>query len=460
MGSVGTTRIARSLVRWPALCGALLASFAWLASGLAAQVRVVAHRGLLHHAPENTLANYRACLQLRMGFEVDVRRSQDGRLVCVHDATVDRTTDGSGRVDALSLAQLKALDAGSWFGPLFEGERIPTFDEVLALLPSAPGSPALISVDLKAAGIAVDVVRAARRAGVLSQLLFIGSAIRDPQVRGRLREADKAAHVACLANSADGLAAALDDVASDWVYFRYLPRPAELEKVHQRGKRAFLAGPVVAGREPLNWRRAIYAGIDGILTDYPMELAALIRIGAAGEEQADPQGATGDILEPGDPQDVQVDSVRLKRAVGLVEQAIVDGEMHGAVLLVARRGRIILHQALGWRSPRRTEPMQKDALFRMASNSKAITAAGILALVADGMLQLDDPVHMYLPAFAAEKSKRITIRQLLTHTSGLRIERAKSPVGGFSFRSDWCDGATGRFLQIQQCWLQHPGWSD
>ena len=192
--------------------------------------------------------------------------------------------------------------------------------------------------------------------------------------------------------------------------------------MQQRGKRAFLAGPVVAGREPLNWRRAIYAGIDGILTDYPMELAALIRIGAAGEEQADPQGATGDILEPGDPQDVQVDSVRLKTAVGLVEQAIADGEMHGAVLLVARRGRIILHQALGWRSPQRTEPMQKDALFRMASNSKAITAAGILALVADGMLQLDDPVHMYLPAFAAEKSKRITIRQLLTHTSGLRIE--------------------------------------
>ena len=90
-----------------------------------------------------------------------MRRSQDGRLVGGHDATVDRTTDGSGRVDALSLAQLKALDAGSWFGPLFERERIPTFDEVLALLPSAPGSPALISVDLKAAGIAVDVVRAA-----------------------------------------------------------------------------------------------------------------------------------------------------------------------------------------------------------------------------------------------------------------------------------------------------------
>ena len=422
MGFVGETRNAMRWIWGPTLLVALIASFPWLTRGMAAQVQVVAHRGLLHHAPENTLANFRACLQLRMGFEVDVRRSRDGQLVCVHDATVDRTTDGSGRVDALSLAQLKALDAGRWFGPLFERERIPTFDEVLALLPSAPGSPALIAVDLKAAGIAVDVVRAARRARVLDQLLFIGSAIRDPQVRRRLRETDKATQVACLANAANDLAAALEDVDSNWVYFRYLPRPAELEQVHQHGKRAFLAGPVVAGREPLNWRRAMYAGIDSILTDYPMELAALIRIGTAGEEQAEPQAATGDILELGDPQDVQVDSARLKTAVGLVEQAIADGEMHGAVLLVARRRKIILHQALGWRSPERTEPMQKDALFRMASNSKAITAAGILALVANGLLELDDPVSMYLPAFAAEKSKRITIRQLLTHTSGLRIE--------------------------------------
>ena len=142
------------------------------------------------------------------------------------------------------------------------------------------------------------------------------------------READEAAHVACLANASDDLAAALEDVHSNWVYFRYLPRPAELEKVHQHGKRAFLAGPVVAGREPLNWRRAMYAGIDAILTDYPMELAALIRIGAAGEEQAEPQAATGDILEPGDPQDVQVDSARLKTAVGLVEQAIAAASAH------------------------------------------------------------------------------------------------------------------------------------
>src|SRR3954452_23478771 len=94
----------------------------------------VAHRGLLRHAPENTLANFRACLELRLGFEFAVRRCRDGTLVCIHDASVDRTTDGRGEVAERTLAQLKALDAGSWFHPAFAGERIPTVEEVLALL--------------------------------------------------------------------------------------------------------------------------------------------------------------------------------------------------------------------------------------------------------------------------------------------------------------------------------------
>ena len=58
---------------------------------------IVAHRGLLLHAPENTLANSRACLELRLGFEFDVEKTKDGHLVCIHDGTVDRTTNGTGK---------------------------------------------------------------------------------------------------------------------------------------------------------------------------------------------------------------------------------------------------------------------------------------------------------------------------------------------------------------------------
>ena len=67
---------------------------------------IVAHRGLLLHAPENTLANFRACLELRLGFEFNVARTKDGHLICIHDNTVDRTTNGEGKVsDFAELAE-------------------------------------------------------------------------------------------------------------------------------------------------------------------------------------------------------------------------------------------------------------------------------------------------------------------------------------------------------------------
>ena len=79
---------------------------------------IVGHRGLIHHAPENTLAGFAACLELRLGFELDVRRSKDGQLVCVHDETVDRTSNGKGKVgiatgkaNEVSEAVRKAVDA-------------------------------------------------------------------------------------------------------------------------------------------------------------------------------------------------------------------------------------------------------------------------------------------------------------------------------------------------------------
>ena len=95
---------------------------------------VVGHRGLLRHAPENTLAGFRACLELRLGFEVDVRRSSDGVLICIHDETLDRTTTVKEKVADQTLAELKRLDAGGWFRADFREERIPTLEEVFALL--------------------------------------------------------------------------------------------------------------------------------------------------------------------------------------------------------------------------------------------------------------------------------------------------------------------------------------
>jgi glycerophosphoryl diester phosphodiesterase len=92
----------------------------------------IAHRGASSYAPENTFAAFD--LALRMGahhIELDVEATSDGHIVVIHDDTVDRTTNGSGPVTGHTLEKLRALDAGSWFGPGFAGERIPLFDEVL-----------------------------------------------------------------------------------------------------------------------------------------------------------------------------------------------------------------------------------------------------------------------------------------------------------------------------------------
>src|ERR1700676_1212140 len=93
---------------------------------------VIAHRGASGNAPENTLAAFKKAVALGATFiETDLQLSRDARFVAIHDATVNRTTNGQGTVHDMTLADLRRLDAGSWFGSEFTGERIPTLDEIL-----------------------------------------------------------------------------------------------------------------------------------------------------------------------------------------------------------------------------------------------------------------------------------------------------------------------------------------
>ena len=97
-----------------------------------AGVKTIAHRGGAILAPENTLAAYKNAVSLKADyFELDVQISSDDSLMIMHDNTVDRTTNGTGSVSAMTYAQLRALDAGSKFSPIFTGEKIPTFSEAL-----------------------------------------------------------------------------------------------------------------------------------------------------------------------------------------------------------------------------------------------------------------------------------------------------------------------------------------
>jgi glycerophosphoryl diester phosphodiesterase len=130
---------------------------------------VIAHRGASSLAPENTMAAICAAIELGVDIvEVDVHRSADGELVVVHDSTVDRTTDGEGRVSRLTLEELKALDAGSWFKSSFREERIPTLREVL----EAVGDRAIVLIELKAKRIELQTIELVQELGMSHQVMI------------------------------------------------------------------------------------------------------------------------------------------------------------------------------------------------------------------------------------------------------------------------------------------------
>jgi glycerophosphoryl diester phosphodiesterase len=111
---------------------------------------LVGHRGAAALAPENTLAGFRAAAEAGVtAVEFDVRLSADGVPVVIHDATLERTTDGKGPVAALSAAQLARLDAGAWFARRFRGEKLPTLEAAIGAL-AALGLAA--NIELKSEG--------------------------------------------------------------------------------------------------------------------------------------------------------------------------------------------------------------------------------------------------------------------------------------------------------------------
>lgn len=98
---------------------------------------IIGHRGASLHAPENTIAAFMLAIRQQAdAIEFDVKLSSDQQVVVIHDPTVNRTTNAEGLVSRLSLAELKQLDAGSWFSPEFKREQIPTLEEVFDQLGS------------------------------------------------------------------------------------------------------------------------------------------------------------------------------------------------------------------------------------------------------------------------------------------------------------------------------------
>lgn len=135
------------------------------------------------------------------------------------------------------------------------------------------------------------------------------------------------------------------------------------------------------------------------------------------------------VLNPGPANSVQMLQQPLKDLDAAIEQAMTEKVMPGAVVLIARNGTIVKHQAYGYalryvdRDFTESEspvPMEKDTIFDLASLSKLFTITAAMQLFEEGKFELDDPVAAYIPEFAENGKSEVTIRQLMTHTSGFK----------------------------------------
>ncbi|HPA88099.1 MAG TPA: serine hydrolase domain-containing protein [Bacteroidales bacterium] len=153
----------------------------------------------------------------------------------------------------------------------------------------------------------------------------------------------------------------------------------------------------------------------------------------------------GSRLRVSTPESVGVSPERLNRIDSMLINAIEEGRIAGAVGLIARDGRIIYNRAFGVSDPEKGTPMQTDAIFRIASQTKAIASAGLMMLFEEGKFLLDDPVSLYIPEFTNPRviekynpadttfttvpaKREITIRDLFTHTSGIEYAVIGSPM--------------------------------
>lgn len=234
----------------------------WLDAG---RCWIIAHRGASAVAPENTLAAFRLASDLGAdGVELDVRATADGQLVVIHDAAVDRTTDGTGAIAALTFAQVRAVDAGRKFGPAFAGERVPLLSEVL----EAARGRLLVDIEVKAPGIEPALVDLIRQMKMADSVLITSF---DLQVVSHARALAPEIPAGLLQPAAHPQVAVQLGVAA------YLPEigalTADVMTLCRRHRLRVIPWTV---RTEDQARHALRLGVDGMIADDPVFVRAMM----------------------------------------------------------------------------------------------------------------------------------------------------------------------------------------
>lgn len=239
--------------------------------------RVIGHRGARSTAPENTLAGLRqAVAEGASWVEFDVKLTSDGHPVLIHDETVDRTTNGKGKVAEMSLADIRALDAGGWFGRRFAGEKVPTLDEALELM---SGLAMGFNLEIKPCpGREVETAKVA-----LERVRALWPSFRATPVISSFQHASLAAARDAVPGLPRGLLA--ERLPADW---KKLAEELGCSFIHP-GTRALTREEVAAVKaagypmlvwtvnEPARARELTAWGVDSIITDSPAAILAALQ---------------------------------------------------------------------------------------------------------------------------------------------------------------------------------------
>ncbi|KZE63797.1 glycerophosphodiester phosphodiesterase [Fictibacillus phosphorivorans] len=235
------------------------------------QVQTVAHRGAAGYAPENTMAAFHKGVEMKADYiEIDVQESKDGELVVIHDFTLDRTTNGTGYVKDRTLDEIRQLDAGSYFGEEFTGEKVPTFEEVLDEFRGKTG----ILIELKATyyypGIEEKVAAAIKQRNMhlpAHHKIIVQSFEFDSMQR--MDKLLPKVPVGVLTSRATDLSEAKLNEFASYAEFvnpsRTLVNSSIVDEVHERNM-GIMAWTV---RKQEEVQPLLDAGVDGIITDYP-----------------------------------------------------------------------------------------------------------------------------------------------------------------------------------------------
>jgi glycerophosphoryl diester phosphodiesterase len=246
-------------------------AFAAEITGDLRKVDNVAHRGASAYAPENTIAAFDKAVEMKADYiEIDVQRSKDGKLVVIHDTTVDRTTDGSGKVGNLTFKELRNLDAGSWKGEQFTGAQIPTFDEILDRYHGKIG----ILIELKAPelypGIEENIAKKLKERNLdkpQNEKIIVQSFNHNSMKK--MNELLPKVPIGVLtSSSADATEQALQEFSTYADYFNPsygIVTPDLVNQVHSLGMK--IGSWTVRSQEAADF--LLDVGVDAIITDYP-----------------------------------------------------------------------------------------------------------------------------------------------------------------------------------------------